>query len=118
MIETWDVLQEDERWSHLANHARDFWPEPSAVGLRCPFTGDRDRLTGEAGRDQIHAAAKRLAIKGREVVPDRRAIQGRVFHPCHEGGRGESVPFNETQTAVAITEGKPDSELKPSNPGT
>ena len=116
--EAWDVFQEDEARSNVANDARDFRPEPSLVGLAKAAAGETDRLAREPRRDEIHRAAPRPAGEGCEIVPYRRLIQGRDFHLCHESGRCESVPLNETHGAIVRREGEPDPELKASNPGT
>jgi hypothetical protein len=51
------------------------------------FACDGKRLTRVTAREDIHRSTPRAAVKGGNIVPDRRAIQGLVFHPRHEGGR-------------------------------
>jgi len=114
--ETWDVLQRDDSRSHLANHAGDGGPEPTGIVLGSALPGVADWLAREARRDEIHNATPRLAIEGREIIPDRSAIHGRVLHPRHENGRGESVPLNETH-ATGPGDGELDSKLKSSDAG-
>jgi hypothetical protein len=116
--EAWHVFQVDEPGSHLANHARDLGPQPSLVLGAELLPGDAPRLAGETGRDEIHATAPRATIEGREIVPDRSAIQGLVFHPRHEAGRGESVPLDVAHTSVGVSEGESDAELEPAASGT
>jgi hypothetical protein len=93
-------------------------PEPPFVGDAEPLPGVGGRLAGEAGSDEIHSAAPRVAVEGREVVPDRSRIQGLVFHPRHEGGRCEGFPLDVTHSAVGVSEGEPESELEPAGAGT
>jgi hypothetical protein len=42
----------------------------------------------------MNAAAPRVAVEGSQIVPDRSRSQGRVRHPGHEDGRGESVSLD------------------------
>jgi hypothetical protein len=115
--ETWDVLQKHAAGSHLANHARDVGPQPTRVIGAALLAGETDRLARESRSDQIHDSTPRRAVEGREIVPDRRAIQGRRFHPRHECGRGESVQFNETHGSIGGSDRESAAELEASNPG-
>ena len=70
--------------------------------VRAPaLARDRERLARIARSDDVHRAAPRAAVKGGNVVPDRRSIQGRVFHPRHEDGRGVGVPLDMTHSAIS-----------------
>ena len=44
---------------------------------------------------------KRARVECSKVGPDRRVIQGRVFHPRHETGRGVGFPLDVTDSASA-----------------
>lgn len=66
--------------------------------------------------DDIHEAAPRSAVEGGNVVPDRRAIQGRVFHPCHERGRCVGFPLDVTHSSISWG-GDMESEVKTSGSG-
>lgn len=66
----------------------------------------------------MNRSAPRATIEGSKVVPHKRRIQGRVIHPRHESGRGESVPLNETHGSIVATQGKGEPELEPANSGT
>ena len=68
-------------------------------GQRCARDGER--LARIASSDDVHRAAPRAAVEGGNVVPDRRRIQGRVFHPRHEDGRGVGVPLDMTHSAIS-----------------
>lgn len=94
-----DVLQEDVARSHVSNDPGNVWPDPSLI--IDTSTGSRltERLARETGSDEIHSAAPRSAVEGREIVPNRRSIQGLVFHPRHESGRRVGVPLNVTNGA-------------------
>lgn len=116
--ESGDVLDEEKSRPNCADNSDDFWPEPPLViGAAAP-AGGAGRLAGEAGRDEIHSAAPRSAVEGREIVPDRSPIQGLVFHPRHESGRCVGVPLAVTHGAVGVSEGEVESELQSSRSGT
>lgn len=74
-------------------------------------------MAREARSDAIHDATPRLAIEGREIVPDRRAIQGRVVHPRHESSRCVGFPLDVTDNAMLSAGCDSDSELKSANAG-
>jgi len=70
---------------------------------------DAERLTWIAASEDIHCATPRVAIEGSNIVPDRCFIQGRVFHPRHEGGRSIGFPLDVTQSSIPGTgNGKPE----------
>jgi hypothetical protein len=96
-----DVLEEDEGRLGLADDAGDMWPEVARVVRAPAFACDRERLARIARSDDVHRAAPRATVEGGNVVPDRRAIQGRVFHPRHEDGRGVGVPLDVTHSAIS-----------------
>jgi hypothetical protein len=89
-----DVLEEPERGTGLVEDSCDVRPEVALVGVAEPSACDAERLARVAACDEIHRATPRAAIEGCEIVPDRRAIQRRVFHPGHEDGRGEGFPLD------------------------
>jgi len=109
------VLQEDALGFHLANDPGDVEPQAGAGALPKPLAlpGDRDVLAGESRSDEIHSSTPRCAIEGCEIVPDRRAIQGLVFHPRHENGRAEGVPLDVGHNTISDSSG--DSEVEPAD---
>lgn len=96
-----DVLEEDEGRLDLADDAGDMGPEVARVVRAPTLSRDGERLTRIARSDDVHRAAPRTAVEGCNVVPDRRPIQGRVFHPRHEDGRGVGVPLDMTHSAIS-----------------
>lgn len=96
-----DVFEEHPFGLDFADDARDVRPEVAGVVGSPPVSGRRERLAWVPGREEIHAAAPRLAVEGLNVVPDRSLIQGLVFHPGHESGRGECFPLDETNSAIS-----------------
>ena len=111
-----DVLQEDVARSHVSNDPGNVWPDPSLI--IDTSTGSRltERLARETGSDEIHSAAPRCAVKGREIVPNRRRVQGRLVHPGHECGRCVAVPLNVTHS-LGAEPGEPGDELEQSDAG-
>lgn len=110
-----DVLEEDDGGLDLFDDADEVGPERALVVVPSSLPGDGVGLAREARREEIHDSTPRVAVEGREIVPDRRAIQGRVFHPRHENGRRESVPLDVTHGSNAHSS---EPEGGSSNPGT
>src|SRR5699024_8128916 len=106
-----DILEEDEGRLDLANDPGDMRPEVAWI-LRTPaLARDRERLARIARSDDVHRAAPRAAVEGANVVPDRRVIQGRVFHPRHEDGRRIGVPLDVTHSTISgDCDGEPEVE--------
>jgi hypothetical protein len=114
--ETWDVLQEDDRRSHLANDPDDVRPDPSLVGRAPAAAGERPRLARESRNHAIHDATPRAAVERDNVVPDRSRTKSFVRHPRHEHGRREGFPFDETHHAGSGL-GEHDAEVEPGTAG-
>jgi len=112
-----DVLEKHEWRPALADDARDVRPEVAWVCGAAPPAGDGERLARIARKDDVHAAAPKAAVEAGNVVPDRRRIQGRVFHPRHEHGRVEGFPLDVTRSAIAVAgDGEP--EVEPAGAST
>lgn len=99
-----DVLQEHESRSHVSDDPGDQRPEPSVIVNSTALSGLGERLTGEAGTDEIHSSTPRPAVERGEVVPHRSPIQGLVRHPRHEAGRRVGVPLDCTHHPVSGSE--------------
>jgi hypothetical protein len=108
-----DVLKEDERRSALRDDARDLGPQVPLVALAALLSGDAERLAGVSRSDEIHCATPALAVEGLEIVPDRSAIQPRLFHPGHEHSRSECLPLDVQNTAAPAGQ----SEIDATDPG-
>lgn len=111
-----DVLEEDEGRLAFADDARDMRPEMARVVRAEPLARDGERLARVARKDDVHTAAPWAAVEGGNVVPDRRVIQGRVFHPRHEHGRGEGFPLDVAHSTVSGA-GDVQSEVEPAGTG-
>ena len=111
-----DVFEEDEGRLDLANDAGDMGPEVTRVVGTPAFARDRERLARIARSDDVHRAAPRAAVESGNVVPDRREIQGRLFHPCHENGRGVGFPFDMAHSSIS-GDGNGEPEVEPASAG-
>jgi hypothetical protein len=94
------VLEEDPFRAALPDDAGDLRPEVARVLCASPLSGDAERLTGIAGRDDMNAPAPRAAVEGSQIVPDNSWSQGLVDHPGHESGRGVGLPLDETHSSI------------------
>jgi len=111
-----DILEEDEGWLDLADDAGDMRPEVAWVVRTPALARDGEWLARIARSDDVHRAAPRAAVEGGNVVPERRAIQGRVFHPRHESGCGVGFPFDMAHSTISGTsDGEP--EVEPARTG-
>ena len=76
-------------------------PEMARVVRAPPLARDGEWLARIARSDDVHRAAPWAAVETDNVVPDRRVIQGRVFHPRHEDGCGVGFPFDMAHSTVS-----------------
>jgi hypothetical protein len=106
-----DVLPENKSRPCFDNNPEHFSPEHRAGSVEANAeAGDGHVLAGASANDAIHDAAKRSAVKGGHVVPDRSARQGLVFHPCHEDGRSVGFPLDVHHRLGPGCEGDSESE--------
>jgi hypothetical protein len=96
-----DILEEHEGRFDLADDAGDMRPEVAWVVRTPALSRNGERLARIARSDDVHRAAPRAAVEAGNVVPDRRVIQGRVFHPRHESGCGEGFPFDMAHSSIS-----------------
>jgi hypothetical protein len=111
-----DILEEDEGWFAFSDDTRDMRPEVARIVRTPALAGDGKRLARIARSDDVHRATPRAAVECGNVVPDRRVIQGRVFHPRHEDGRGIGVPLDVTHSPISGT-GDSESKIEPARAG-
>ena len=98
-----DIFEEDDRGIALPDDASDVRPEVARIRFTEAAAGDRERLARVACSEDIHETAPWSAVEGCKVVPDRRRIQGFVFHPRHESGCCEGFPLDVTHSAISGT---------------
>ncbi len=104
-----DVLQEEERRSSSNSEGSYQRPEVSLVLGTESLACGRERRAREARNQEIHRAAKRSSREPLEIRPDRRAIQGRSFHPRQEYGLGVGVPLDVAHGATPSGKAKVES---------
>jgi len=95
-----DVLEEAPLGVDFGADAAEVGPQPAGVGGAEALAGAAFALARVASRDDIHEATPRAAVEGGNIVPDRSAIQGRVFHPGHESGRSVCFPLDVTHSSI------------------
>jgi hypothetical protein len=118
MEKPWDVLEEDRGGLALSDDADELGPQGAFVVVTFELAGKAVRLARQARSDEIHDAAPRAAVEGRKIVPNRRWLQGRFFHPGHESGCGVGFPLDVTHHAVAASGCNSQSEVESANAGT
>jgi len=111
-----DILEEDEGRLNLADDPCDVRPEVAWIFGTKAFARNRKRLARISRRDDVHRAAPRAAVEAGNVVPDRRVIQGRVFHPRHESGCGEGFPLDMAHSSIS-GDGDGEPEVEPACAG-
>ena len=109
-----DIFEEDEGRFDFADDAGDMRPEVARVCRPLALACDAKWLARIPRCNDVHRATPRAAIEGSNVVPDRRVIQGRVFHPRHESGCGEGLPFDMAHSSIS---GQGDGEPEIDAPG-
>lgn len=111
------VLTNDPSGSNFPNDALDVGPEPALVFDAELLTGRAERLTGEAGRNEVNHSRKGRRIELVDRADEyRRWIQGLFFHPIQEGGCSVAFPFDVAHTAKP-REQEPEAELESSDSG-
>lgn len=115
--DSWNILEEEHRGLAFDEDSEDVRPEMALVGCAESLSGGTERLTGEARSDEIHRATPSSAVEGANVVPDRCATQGRVFHPRHDNGRGVGFPLDVTHSSILGVD-EFEAEFEAGNPGT
>ena len=102
----WDILKKHEFGLRRRNEARDCGPKMPGVVLAPAPSGEAEGLAGVSCGDEQRSEALKvakdfIAAQGSNVIPDRRAIQGRVFHPRHESGRCVAFAFTVQHSSSA-----------------
>lgn len=112
-----DVLEEDRDRLDFGDDSSDVGPQMPLVLLASTSACQREGLAGVASSDEIHSAAPRAAVEGREIVPDRCRIQGRFFHPRHEDGRRVGFPLDVAHSSASPSQGESDAKVEAADAG-
>jgi hypothetical protein len=113
---TFNVLEETPFGIKLPNDAADVGPEVAWIVFASPVTGKAERLTGISASEDMNLSAPWASVEGGNVTPERRLIQGLVFHPCHESGCREGFPLDVTNSSITEL-GNMEAEFEPSDAG-
>ncbi len=111
-----DIFEEDEGRFAFADDPGDMRPEVARIVRAPALARHAERLARISRRDDIHRAAPRLAVECGNVVPERRVIQGLVFHPRHESGRSEGFPLDMAHSSIS-GQGEGETEIDPARAG-
>lgn len=98
-----DIFNEKSGALHFASKACELKPESAAVSPAdaLPFAGGADVLAGESAHKPVDTPAEIASIQVLNVAdPNRRALQGLVFHPRQECGRSKAFPLDVPHAAV------------------
>jgi hypothetical protein len=109
--EIWDVFQERESRSYLANDPDCFRPEISFVVISSLIPRDAEWLTWEARRDNIHASSPGTPVERLNITPYRRIAQTAISNPCFNDFDAIGVVFN-------VADGRPSKEDASEQPST
>lgn len=112
------VLEEAPTWLTLSDDSRDARPEVAGVVDPEPFASNGEGLAGITSNDAIHAAAPASSIKGVQVAPNRRVIQGTVRNTRSQDLAGSDFVFHEYDRASASAQSVMHSEIETPGSGT
>jgi len=79
-----NVLKEDPLGSDFSNDSGDIGPEMIWSFGSTLGAGDAEWLARVARNDAIHDSTPRLAVEGFNIRPNRRFVQGAVFHTRYQ----------------------------------
>lgn len=96
-----DVFEEAPFGIEFTDDAFDLRPKVSGIIFTAASAGKAEGLAGISSSEDMNFATPRLAVEGCNVTPERRLIQGLVFHPCHKSGRSEGFPFDVTNSSIS-----------------
>jgi hypothetical protein len=68
--ETWNVLQECESRSYVANDSDRLWPHVSFIVGGPSLPGDRKRLTGKPACNHVNTMSKSSRVERSDVIPN------------------------------------------------
>lgn len=101
--EIWDVLQQAELRSYDANTFEGCWPHISFVLCAEVLASDRERLTGETPRDEIHFSSVEMRVSLVElpnVSEDRSVIEDAVVDSGSESVLTVFIPFDISDCSI------------------
>lgn len=112
-----DVLEEAPLWLDFEDEVADPGPEVAWVVGAAVLAGGAEWLAGVSPHDAIHRPTPRLASEGVQIRPNRRWIQGTLFHARSQDVAGECFVFNAADDARSW-ERHPDALFESPDSGT
>lgn len=110
--QTGHVFEDNDSRLEDLDPTQDVGPDPSVVFRAEPLSCDADWRTREARRDDVHQSTKARPGEVCEIAcENRRRLQGRVFHPLQEEGRGAGFPLDVAQNTQSA-EGDVNAEIE------
>nr|WP_242446032.1 hypothetical protein [Sphingopyxis lindanitolerans] len=94
--------------------------QPSIIEFTAALSGNAVSLARIARSDDIHASAKRSAVEGSSVRPDRRRMKPPRFHRRNQAGDGSNFPLHVADAAHSLSAmmvGELQSEFEASDAG-
>src|SRR6266700_730438 len=111
-----DVFEEDVCRPALRDDSCDLGPEPSGVSLAESLACGGHCGAGVSSSDETHSRKWSGIELFQVAAPNRRWLQGLVFHPRQEHGRGVGIALDTGHQACPQS-GEPQPELDPSGSG-
>jgi hypothetical protein len=92
--ESRDVFKEAEVGTAFFHDSDEMRPQIAGVCLAKSLASDGDRLAWESANDSMNLSTPRAAVEGCEIRPNRRVIQGFLFHARSQDFAGEAFVLN------------------------
>ena len=83
--------------SNLANDAEDVGPEVPLVLYSEHVSGNAEGLTGETGRDEIHASTPGSPVECGNIIPDGSLVKASILYACDEHLDAVFIAFHVTR---------------------
>jgi hypothetical protein len=112
-----DVFKEHDCWLCVTDSVEDGGEEVSLVFVSLSSTCDRERLTWEAAREDVHLSVKVFEWEGAHIRPYRCEVQSSCFHLRDQISHGECVDLTVSDCAK-LRDCCFKSEINASVPGT
>ncbi|GAA0774784.1 hypothetical protein GCM10009077_11070 [Roseibium denhamense] len=98
---SFDIFEEAPLRIDFFNNAPDVRPQVAGIVFAFSLSGKGEWLAGISASDEMNLSTPRSTVEGGNIVPQRRWIQGLVFHPRHEGACSEGFPLDVTNSSIS-----------------
>jgi len=89
-----NILKKESWMPESGGDSCDCGPQVAFVISSSLLAGGGPGLAGRGASDEIHSATPRFWVEGEDVRPDRRLIEGSVFHACRKDRGDADFPFH------------------------